>query len=74
MKRDHTTGTVKKPFPLSKVYRLLEPGPVLLVTTAGQEKADVMALSWHMMIDFEPPLVVAETLRVAGSTSSRPLV
>jgi len=24
----------KKAFPLSKVYRLLEPGPVVLVTTA----------------------------------------
>ena len=48
---------VKKSLPLSKVYRLLEPGPVLLVTTAGKRKANIMALSWHMMIEFEPPLV-----------------
>jgi len=48
---------MKKSLPLSKVYRLLEPGPVVLVTSAGKGRADVMAMSWHMMIDFEPPLV-----------------
>jgi len=48
---------VKKSLPLSQVYRLLEPGPVVLVSTAGKGKANIMALSWHMMIEFEPPLV-----------------
>jgi flavin reductase (DIM6/NTAB) family NADH-FMN oxidoreductase RutF len=43
--------------PLSKVYRLLEPGPVVLLTTAGKDRLNVMALSWHMMVEFEPPLV-----------------
>ncbi len=43
--------------PLSKVYRLLEPGPVALLTTARNGRANVMTLSWHMMVDFEPPLV-----------------
>ena len=43
--------------PLSKVYRLLEPGPVVLLTTAQNGRANVMTLSWHMMVDFEPPLV-----------------
>ena len=42
---------------LSKVYRLLEPGPVVLLTTAEKGRANVMTLSWHMMVDFEPPLV-----------------
>ncbi len=43
--------------PLSQVYRLLEPGPVVLLTTARKQKANVMAMSWHMMVDFEPPIV-----------------
>jgi flavin reductase (DIM6/NTAB) family NADH-FMN oxidoreductase RutF len=43
--------------PLSKVYRLLEPGPVVLVTTARGGRRDIMALSWHTMMEFEPPLV-----------------
>jgi flavin reductase (DIM6/NTAB) family NADH-FMN oxidoreductase RutF len=47
----------KKSFPLSKVYRLLEPGPVVLVTTASKGKANIMTMSWQTMIDFEPPLV-----------------
>jgi flavin reductase (DIM6/NTAB) family NADH-FMN oxidoreductase RutF len=42
---------------LSKVYQLLEPGPVVLLTTAHKGKANVMAMSWHMMVEFEPPLV-----------------
>ncbi|MFZ2161133.1 MAG: flavin reductase family protein [Sideroxyarcus sp.] len=47
----------KKSFPLSKVYRLLEPGPVVLLTTAHKGKANIMAQSWHTMMEFEPPLV-----------------
>jgi flavin reductase (DIM6/NTAB) family NADH-FMN oxidoreductase RutF len=47
----------KRAFPLSKVYGLLEPGPVVLLTTSAQGRADVMTLSWHTMMEFEPPLV-----------------
>jgi flavin reductase (DIM6/NTAB) family NADH-FMN oxidoreductase RutF len=47
----------KKSLPLSDVYRLLEPGPVVLVSTAGRTRANIMALSWHTMMEFEPPLV-----------------
>jgi flavin reductase (DIM6/NTAB) family NADH-FMN oxidoreductase RutF len=47
----------KKSFPLSKVYGLLEPGPVVLVTTAGKERANIMTMSWHTMMEFIPPLV-----------------
>jgi len=46
-----------KDLPLSKVYQLLEPGPVVLLTTAHKGQANVMAMSWHMMVEFEPPLV-----------------
>jgi flavin reductase (DIM6/NTAB) family NADH-FMN oxidoreductase RutF len=48
---------MKKSFPLSRVYQLLEPGPVVLVTTARHGRPNVMTLSWHTMMDFEPPLV-----------------
>jgi len=46
-----------KNFPLSKVYQLLEPGPVVLLTTARRGRDNIMTLSWHMMVEFEPPLV-----------------
>ena len=47
----------KKTFPLPKVYRLLEPGPVVLLTTAHKGKTNIMTLSWQTMMEFEPPLV-----------------
>jgi flavin reductase (DIM6/NTAB) family NADH-FMN oxidoreductase RutF len=47
----------KKNFPLSKVYQLLEPGPVLMLTTSLKGEANVMTMSWHMMIDFTPPIL-----------------
>jgi flavin reductase (DIM6/NTAB) family NADH-FMN oxidoreductase RutF len=39
------------------VYQLLEPGPVVLLTTAHKGRKNVMTLSWHMMVEFEPPIV-----------------
>ena len=47
----------KKKFPLSEVYRLLEPGPVVLLTTIRAGRANVMPMSWHLMMEFTPPLV-----------------
>jgi flavin reductase (DIM6/NTAB) family NADH-FMN oxidoreductase RutF len=46
-----------KELSLSEVYQLLEPGPVVLLTTAHRGRANVMAMSWHMMVEFEPPLI-----------------
>ena len=46
-----------KDLSLSKVYQLLEPGPVVLLTTARKGRANIMTMSWHMMVGFEPPLV-----------------
>jgi flavin reductase (DIM6/NTAB) family NADH-FMN oxidoreductase RutF len=47
----------KKPFPLSETYRLLEPGPVVLLTTSRAGRPNVMPMSWHLMLEFVPPLV-----------------
>jgi len=43
--------------PLSNVYQLLEPGPVVLLTTTHKGRANIMTMSWHMMVEFEPPMV-----------------
>ncbi len=50
-------GMTMRALALSKVYRLIEPGPVLLMTTARKGRANVMTMSWHTMLDFEPPLI-----------------
>lgn len=46
-----------KEIPLAKVFHLIEPGPVVLLTTAGKSGANVMTMSWHMMMEFVPPLI-----------------
>ena len=43
--------------PLAKVYQKLEPGPVVLLTTAIGGRQNVMVMSWHMMVEFVPPLI-----------------
>jgi flavin reductase (DIM6/NTAB) family NADH-FMN oxidoreductase RutF len=43
--------------PLRKAFLLLEPGPVVLLTTASARKMNVMTLSWHMLVDFTPRVV-----------------
>ncbi len=47
----------KKSFPLSGVYGLLETGPVVLLTTAQAGRNNVMTMSWHLPMEFEPPLI-----------------
>ena len=47
----------KKSYPLSKVYGLLEPGPVVLVSTQTKTGPNIMTMSWHTMMEFEPPMI-----------------
>jgi len=46
-----------KELALAGVHQLIEPGPVVLLTTARNGRVNVMTMSWHMMVEFEPPLV-----------------
>ena len=46
----------KREFPLSGVHALLEPGPVVLLSSTAGGRPNVMAQSWHTMVEFEPPL------------------
>jgi flavin reductase (DIM6/NTAB) family NADH-FMN oxidoreductase RutF len=43
--------------PLKLVHRLIEPGPIVLVTTAHEERANIMTMGFHMMVQHEPPLI-----------------
>ncbi|WP_303849738.1 flavin reductase family protein [Seleniivibrio woodruffii] len=46
-----------KEFPLSKAYRFIEPGPVILLSTFNGQKNNVMTLSYTMVIDDSTPLI-----------------
>ena len=45
---------IMKEYPLNKAFTLLEPGPVVLVTTSNNAKYNIMTLSWTMVLDFTP--------------------
>ena len=39
---------------MSRVFTLIEPGPVVLVTTCEENKNNIMTISWTMVLDFTP--------------------
>lgn len=47
-----------RPLPLDKAFTLIEPGPVVLVTTSDGGRNNVMTISWTMVIDFSPRFAI----------------
>jgi flavin reductase (DIM6/NTAB) family NADH-FMN oxidoreductase RutF len=47
----------KKDFPVAKIRRFLEPGPVVLVSSAYRGQTNIMTMGWHMVMELEPSLV-----------------
>jgi flavin reductase (DIM6/NTAB) family NADH-FMN oxidoreductase RutF len=47
-------GAPMRELNLSKAFTLLESGPVVLVTTHDGTKANIMTISWTMVMDFTP--------------------
>ena len=43
---------------LSKAFTLMEPGPVVLVTTYDGKKNNIMTISWTMVLDFTPVFAI----------------
>ena len=43
---------------LSKAFTLMEPGPVVLVTTHDGKKDNIMTISWTMVMDFTPVFAI----------------
>ncbi len=43
---------------LNKAFTLMESGPVVLVTTHDGKKANIMTISWTMVIDFTPVFAI----------------
>jgi len=52
--------STRRPYPAAKVYRLLEPGPVIMVTTRSRAGvANVMTMGFHMVIQHDSPPLLA---------------
>lgn len=47
-----------KELPLNKAFMLIEPGPVILVTTSSGGRSNIMTISWHMVMDFTPRIAL----------------
>lgn len=44
----------KQDFPVWQIRRYLEPGPIVLVSSAWKGARNVMTMGWHMVMEFEP--------------------
>ena len=44
----------KKDFPVHNIRRFLEPGPIVLVSSAWKGRTNIMTMGWHTVMEFEP--------------------
>jgi flavin reductase (DIM6/NTAB) family NADH-FMN oxidoreductase RutF len=47
----------KKDFPVENIRRFIEPGPIVLVSSAWKKQRDIMTMGWHMVMEFSPSLI-----------------
>ena len=47
----------KKDFPTHDVRRFLEPGPIVLVSSADKDQTNIMTMGWYMLMEFTPSLI-----------------
>ncbi len=46
-----------KTYPVDDVRRFLEPGPIVLVSSAWRGERNILTLGWHTVMEFTPSLV-----------------
>ena len=61
----------KADFPVSRIRRYLESGPIVLVSSAHGDKRNIMTMGWHTVMEFSPSLVGCI---IAGSNYSFELI
>ena len=47
----------KQDLAVDRVRRFLEPGPIVLVSSAWRGERNIMTMGWHMVMGFEPSLI-----------------
>lgn len=67
----YTRAIMRVAVALHNAYRLLNHGPVTLVTSAHAGATNVMAAAWAMPLDFDPPKVAVV---IDANTTTRKLV
>jgi flavin reductase (DIM6/NTAB) family NADH-FMN oxidoreductase RutF len=61
----------KTDFPTADIRRYLEPGPIVLVSSAWRGETNIMTMGWHTVMEFAPSLVGCV---IAGSNHSFDLI
>jgi flavin reductase (DIM6/NTAB) family NADH-FMN oxidoreductase RutF len=61
----------KEDFPVYNVRRFLEPGPIVLVSSAHKDQTNIMTMGWHMVMEFSPALVGC---LISGANHSHELI
>lgn len=61
----------KDDFPVSRVRRYLEPGPIVLVSSSWNGASNIMTLGWHTILAFTPSLV---GLMISGGNHSHRMI
>jgi len=56
-KHRRLAGVKKKSFPLAKIRRFIEPGPIVMISSAYKGERNIMTHGWHTMLAFEPATV-----------------
>lgn len=47
----------KRDFPICDARRFIEPGPIVLVSSAWKGQSNIMTMGWHMIMETEPSLI-----------------
>src|SRR5262245_48350540 len=47
----------KRDFPVDEIRRFIEPGPIVLVSSAWKSSRNIMTMGWHMVMEFSPSLI-----------------
>lgn len=47
----------KRDLPVDQIRRFMEPGPIVLVSSAWKGERNIMTMGWHMVMEFEPSLI-----------------
>lgn len=61
----------KRDYPVSRARRYLEPGPIVLVSSAWRGETNIITLGWHTVLEFTPSLV---GLMIHGGAHSHAMI
>jgi len=47
----------KEDLPVDKIRKFLERGPIVIVSSKWKDKANIMTMGWHTVMEFSPSVI-----------------